>query len=180
MSQEFTPKQIQVVLKQKNRVEKFNEIKQFHEINSAIDVVRFCIDEVYLYLKDERIFIREEIKNVLDNLLSNDYLKAKNLVFTQNDIINLALHQWIQSRKTEINLHSFSFRRELPKEEQQIANVFIEQQINYDKGLTLQDVITLSDLEKKLIERILDKFERNGLLISNIESEKKYFYAPPL
>ena len=111
-------------------------------------------------------------------LVSNSYLKSKYLVFTINDIINEALHQWIQSRRNELNLFSVSFRSELPPDEKAIALVFVEQQINFENGLSVSNIKNfLNDFDEKKILSILKKFQSYQLIRSHKVNNQELFYA---
>lgn len=173
-------KHIHIILKD-NRIEKFERIKAFYEHNSDVDAIRTCIDKTYDFLNQEPITIRPELKNILDLLISNPYLKSKYLVFTINDIINEALHQWVQSRRNELNLFSITFRSDLPPDEKAIALVFVEHQINFDNGLSFSDIKNiLNDMDEKKILAILKKFQFYQLIRSHkINNQELYFAIYP-
>ncbi|MBD3191116.1 MAG: hypothetical protein GF308_10750 [Candidatus Heimdallarchaeota archaeon] len=161
------------------RFRKFQRIKEQQEINSDVDVMRYCIDEIYQQLQQEKIDLRPILKQQIELMLSNDYLKAKHLVLNINDVINEAVYQWIQNKKNEINLHHFPFRQELKPEEQKIAMVFIEHQLDYEKGMTMEDIKSyLPELPETRLQRIIKKFVDNELLLSNKLNGLIYYYAP--
>ncbi|MFX0053012.1 MAG: hypothetical protein ACFFAJ_12895 [Candidatus Hodarchaeota archaeon] len=172
-------KHIHVTLKP-SRIEKFEFIKTHLDMNSDVDVIRSCIDQVYEFLTKGEIKFRPELQQVIENMLENEYLKNRHLVFSINDVINEALHQWIRAKMSEINLHAFPFRKELSEEEQQIALVFVEQQINFDRGMSVKDIMHfLKDPNETRVWRILKKFLNQGLIqVTTIESIE-YFYATP-
>lgn len=161
------------------RFGKFQLIKKEKEINSDVDVVRHCIDEVHQKLQQEEINLRPVLKQQIDLLLSNDYLKAKHLVLNINDVVNEAVYQWIQNKKNEINLHHFPFRQELKPDEQKVAMAFVEHQLDFEKGMTIADIQSyLPELPETRIQRIVKKFVDNDLLLSNKLNGLIYYYAP--
>lgn len=161
-----------------NRIEKFEKIKSFYEHNSDVDAIRRCIDNTFESLNSDPISIRPELKGILESLSSNSFLKSKYLVFSINDIINEALHQWIQSRRSEINLFSISFRNELPPDEQKVAMVFVEHQVNFINGLSLTDIKKyLTDFDDVKILRILKKFQLYQLIQSSKVENEEFFFA---
>ena len=172
-------KHIHVTLKP-SRIEKFEFIKTKNDLNSDVDVIRSCIDQTYEDLTKGDIKIRPEVKQIIENMLNNEYLKNKHLVFNVNDIINEALHQWIRTKMSEINLHSFPFRKELSEEEEQVALVFVEHQINFDRGMSIKDVMQfLQDKNETRVRRILKKFLKQGLILATTINNTEYFYTRP-
>ena len=171
-------KHIHVVLGSE-RFEKFRTLKGEFKQNSDVDVVRHCIDKMYNQLTETSIFLRPVLEQQAKLLLQNEYLTSKHLVLDLNDIINEAVYQWIQKNKSEINLHHFPFRQHLNEEEQKVALVFVEKQFNYDKGLTLEDVMdNLKGLDESKVQRILRKFVESGLVTRNKLGSINYYYAP--
>ena len=161
-----------------SRINKFETIKSHFEFSSDVDTVRACIDKTFESLSHDPLVIRPELQEILELLTSNQYLKSKHLVFSINDIVNEAIHQWIQSRRSELNLFSISFRSELPSDENAVAMVFVEQQINFPNGLSVTDIKSfLNDFEDALILRILRKFQSNQLIHSNKIKNTELFFA---
>ena len=122
------------------RIEKFERIKAYYEHTSDVDAIRTCIDKTFEILNQEPLNIRPELKQILEIMMNNTYLKSKYIVFSLNDKINESLHQWIQSRRSELNIFSLAFRNELPSDEKVVAMVFIEHQINFENGITITDI----------------------------------------
>ncbi|MHA2226824.1 MAG: hypothetical protein ACXAC8_16545 [Candidatus Hodarchaeales archaeon] len=160
------------------RFERFSTLKTSFEKNSDVDVVRKCIDDMYKSLTEEKISLRPILQQQVNLLLQNDYLRSRHLVLNLSDVVNEAVHQWIQSKKVEINLHHFPFRKELTDDEQQVALVFVEKQYNYDRGLSLKDLKdNLNQMEEVKIRRILKKFVDNGLVLKSHLNEVDYYFA---
>lgn len=171
-------KHIHVILSS-SRFEKFKSLKKALEQNSDVDVVRICIDEVYKSLNEEKINLREILEKQVNLLLDNDYLKERYFVLTLNDVVNEAVHQWLQNKKGEINLHHFPFRQHLSEIEQQIALTIVEKQFNYDRGLSFEDLKKhVEGVEDSKIRGILKKFIDNGLILTSQVQGVNYYYAP--
>ncbi|MFX0182277.1 MAG: hypothetical protein ACFE95_04260 [Candidatus Hodarchaeota archaeon] len=173
-----TKKHIHVILGSQ-RFKKFLTLKEVFEKNSDVDVVRTCIDEMYNSLEQEKLSLRPILKQQVNLLLQNDYLSSRHLVLNLNDVVNEAVHQWIQTKKAEINLHHFPFRKELSEDEQQVALVFVENQFKYDRGFLFKDLKSyLTELDDHIIQRILRKFTDNKLIVINNIDGVDYYYAP--
>ncbi|MFX0091881.1 MAG: hypothetical protein ACFFBD_08980, partial [Candidatus Hodarchaeota archaeon] len=134
---------------------------------------------MYEHYKSERIVLKPILEQQIKTLLGNSYLTKRHLVLSLNDVINEAAHKWIKNRLNEINLHSFPFRQELTEDEQRVAMVFVENQFNYDWGMSVEDLQKfLEDMEKTRLLRILTKFTNNGLLLVNNFDKVDYYHAP--
>ncbi len=170
-------KHIHVILSSE-RYKKFKKLKKHFQQSSDVDVFRFCIDKIYSQLEEPEITLRSILYNQTDLFLRNEYLKRKHLVLDLNDIVNDALHRWIQDRRSELNLHHLPFRNELSEAEQKVAIAFIEHQSKYERGLAIEDLLSLvSDLDKSRMQSIIRKFLTNDLILKNSFDGIDYFYA---
>ena len=171
-------KNIHVVLK-KNRIEKFNTIKMKLEINSDVDVMRACLDIAHKQLIEDKLSIKSELLSIAENISGSTFLQKKYLVFSVSDIINDALQKWIQNHYSEYSLFSFSLRKELSEKENRVALVFIENQSDYDRGMSLDAISNLlPDLGSADILRIIKFFLDKDLLQSTVIKGETYYFAP--
>ena len=171
-------KHIHVILGSE-RYEKFLKLKKEFKQNSDVDVIRFCIDKMYSLLDESNIKLRPILEKQAQLLLKNDFLTRKHLVLDLNDVVNEAVYQWIQKNRTEINLHHFPFRQKLSEDEQKIALVLVEKQYNFERGMTLEDILdNIKGIDEAKVQRILRKFTDSGLLIINKLNGINYYYAP--
>ena len=169
---------IHVILRPK-RYSKFVQLKESIDANSDVDVIRYCIDETFKNKDKEKIDIRPILLHRAELLLNNDFFKNKYLVSDFNQILNEALHQWIQKKNQEINLHSIPFREELSPEEHKVALTFVEHQIDFDRGITFEDLLDLMpDIKEQKLRQILKKFLMNELLFKTSFQGIDYYYAP--
>ncbi|MHA2105776.1 MAG: hypothetical protein ACW981_20305 [Candidatus Hodarchaeales archaeon] len=171
-------KHVHLILKNE-RIEKFQAIKKNYNLSQDVDVLRTCLDIVYNSIDSEVLKLRPELSNIVNAFLNNTYLKKKHFVFNSNDVINEAVHYWIQSRRSELNLHSFAFRKELSEDEQLVALVFVEHQIDFDTGMSLEDIKKLlPDLDQLKINQIINQFLNNSLILASNINNVSYYYAP--
>lgn len=171
-------KSIHVVLI-KNRVNKFNILKKKFEQNSDVDVVRLCIDKTYDSLDKKDVILKDIISEQTSFILSNDYFRNKYLFESENDIINDAVNKWLQTIKQEFNLHHIPFRNQLSEHEKQIALVFIEYQLKFEKGMTFDNIYQHSkNLDEMHVRQILSRFLKNNLIIKDTIDGIDYYYAP--
>ena len=167
-------KHVHIILKE-NRIEKFERIKAYYEHTSDVDAIRTCIDKTFEFLNQEPLNIRPELKQILEIMINNTYLKSKYLVFSFNDIINESLHQWIQSRRSELIIFTLAFRNELPSDEKVVAMVFIEHQINFENGMTITDIKNIiTNMDETTLLKILKKFHSAQLIQINKRNNIEY------
>ncbi|MBN1329862.1 MAG: hypothetical protein JXA54_10345 [Candidatus Heimdallarchaeota archaeon] len=170
-------KHIHVVL-EADRFKKFLSVKKTLNQNSDVDVVRFCIDEVYERLNNKKIDLKPILESQIKTILDNEYLRNRYLVLDYNDVINDSVYQWILNKRSEINLHHLPFRQSLDEEEQLIANFFIENQYENHQGITIEDIEQkIRSLSSKQINNVLQKFLNGGLISTNQIKGIDYYYA---
>lgn len=171
-------KHIHVVLGS-NRIEKFDFLKKRLEQNSDVDLIRYCLDKVYDTVDSEPLALREVFTKQIDFILQNEFFKNRHLINSVNDIINDAVFQWIQSRKQELSLYNLELRNELQEQEKTVVLALIENQSNYTKGMTIEDIIEHTEEITKLhLNTILKKFEDNKLVNHDIIQGTDYYYIP--
>ncbi len=171
-------KNIHVVLK-KNRIERFNLIKSKLEINSDVDVMRTCLDIAYKQIIENKLSIKSDLLTKAENIANRPFLQNKYLVYSVSDILNDALRKWIENHYSEYSLFSFSLRKELTELEQLVALAFIENQSNYDRGMTVDTISNLLPNENLLeIQKIIRSFLDQDLLQSTVIRGETYYYAP--
>lgn len=173
-------KNIHVILKG-SRIDKFLSIKNKLEIISDVDVMRACLDVAHRQIIDNQISLRPDILAIAENIVKSPYIKKRNLIFSVNDILNDSLYNWIQNHYSEYSLHSFSFRKDLSEDEQEIALVFVEHQNSYPRGMTLDDILHfLPSTDTITAEKVIKKFVEYELLEVTKIRDQTYFYAPLL
>lgn len=173
-------KNIHVILKGM-RIDKFRSIKNKLEINSDVDVMRACLDIAHKQVIENQIGLRPDILAIAEKIVKSPFIKKRYLIFSVNDILNDSLNKWIQNHYSEYSLHSFSFRKDLSEEEQEVALVFVEKQNSYPRGMTLDDIILfLPSLDVEIAEKVVKKFVEFDLLEATEIHNQTYFYAPLL
>lgn len=171
-------KNIHVVLK-KNRIDKFNMIKNKLELNSDVDVMRTCLDIAHKQIIEDKLSIKPELLNIAENISNISILQKKFLVFSVSDILNDALSKWIQNHYSEYSLFSFSLRSELSEKENLVAITLIEKQRTYENGITLNKLSEyINDLKLSEISKIIKSFLDLELIQSTVIRGETYYYAP--
>ncbi|MFW9996480.1 MAG: hypothetical protein ACFFD4_30835 [Candidatus Odinarchaeota archaeon] len=163
------------------RAEKFRVVKSLLGLKSDVEALRKCIDEMHESLQGEKIKLRPVLEQQVNLLLNNSFLKRRHLVLTQNDVVNEAVHQWIQNKMSEINLHHFPFRKELSVDEQKVALVFVEKQYSTStgSGITFEQLMGyLEGMEEPKVHAVLGNFLSNGLVLKNRLDGIDYYHAP--
>ncbi|MHA1984212.1 MAG: hypothetical protein ACW967_07645, partial [Candidatus Hodarchaeales archaeon] len=73
----------------------------------------------------------------------------------------------------------FAFRKELSEEERQIALVFVEHQLDFETGMSLEDIKKfLPDIDQVRVNQIINQFLNSNLILATTVNNVKYYYAP--
>ncbi|MHA2298245.1 MAG: hypothetical protein ACXAEU_18310 [Candidatus Hodarchaeales archaeon] len=166
---------------EKERLNKFNDIKTRGSFVSDVDVMRHCIDQAYELIAGEKgsINLESVIAELADYYLANDYIRQKYFISDVNSLVNTAMKEWIRKNRTSITIHNHSFVNSLPKEEHDLALVFIEHQLDHPKGFSFEDIKGyLEGIKEDEMRIIIDKFIRNQLVTSIIRDGVEYYHAP--
>jgi len=175
---EKNKKHVHIIL-ESEMYQRFQKLKKTFNQKSDVGVLRMCIDDKYDTLDKETIEIRPVLKKQAEFLLKNNYLTNRYLILSLNDIVNDAIHMWIRTKKSEINLHNVPFRQHLVADEQKVALFFVENQYDYENGITLDDLKNnLRDISEARIKSILQNFVDNKLVTMAQMNDTETYYAP--
>lgn len=159
--------------------QRFQKLKKTFKKKSDVGVLRMCIVDKYDTLDKETIEIRPVLKKQAEFMLKNNYLTNRYLILSLNDIVNDAIHMWLRTKKSEINLHNVPFRQHLAVDQQKVALFFVENQYDYEDGLTFDDLKSnLGGISEARIKSILQNFVDNKLITISQINDTETYYAP--
>lgn len=176
---------ISFYLRQKERIAKYEELMNFltNGGQKKSEILRNLIDLGYGVHIEGREFINLEnpLDNQIKSILANEHLKKRYYVSNLKDVINRAVEDWLSTKKSEINLHNWDFRKNLPDDEKSVANTFVQYQMEpaHYNGLTLDELAKYIDnMDIRKIKQIVKGFVNGLLLESDTIDDNEYFYAP--
>ena len=138
-----------------------NDLTMPESLTSLRDKVSFLEKDIHRYEVENNI-LREQVRHLRSQLFA-----AK----TEKKVIGKDDGQALLFNEAETCIS---------EEEEQVALVFVEHQINFDSGMSIKDVMQfLQDKNETRVRRILKKFLKQGLILATTINNIEYFYTRP-
>ncbi|MFW9997385.1 MAG: hypothetical protein ACFFD4_35405 [Candidatus Odinarchaeota archaeon] len=144
-----------------DRQEKYEKLKGLWEETSTVGAVRKLLRDAHKLLENPKTKLTPVYKDLIEQFLKRPHSQTFHGIYNIDMFLNVAVGQWLSSRRADMSLEDMTFRLSLPDDERNIAILL------YDAAeeLSLEEICKMIDtMNSTEIKRVLEKFIDHDLV----------------